>query len=416
MSGGVRQFAPVIGARAVGAGAVFGFNVVVGRAIGAEAAGDVVASVGALTLAATIGVTGLDEVITRIAATADGRQAASSIAAGGLAALTLGAVTALALGTLGIVTGVGPSLTRPVLWSIPLLSLTYFLAGVLRGFGKVSLFQLLRSAVVPGVAVVLLGALLVSGSGISRSTSLVVYAFSAASAVLIGGAAVRAVAPCVTPRPEPLRVLVGRAPDLVGAGYPIMVAGVGLFLLGWLDVFVADWWLPGRDAGVYIFAARTAALFVLVANAIGNAIAPDLARAAFGEDRAVWVHLQRRAARWTAMCTTPLALELLVFSEEVLAVYGNEFREGGLVLRILVLAHWVTAPLQVATTSLVMSDHGAIYRRSTVWTVVILAAVTGGLAPVMTPALLASVVAGGWCAWRVTLWRQSHRISHSWVR
>src|SRR5690606_17386613 len=85
--------------------------------------------------------------------------------------------------------------------------------------------------------------------------------------------------------------------------------------------------IAGAEAlGLYAVASRGAALIAFMLNAVNVTLAPSFARLHTAGDRTRLQHLVTRSARLILVASLPLALLMIVFSEELLdALFGREF-------------------------------------------------------------------------------------------
>lgn len=207
-----------------------------------------------------------------------------------------------------------------------------------------------------------------SGAGSSAQTASYTYAFAGvgsmiASILLIRGTLMQMRATsgetaAVEDGPSPS----GRA--LLTSGMHFSLVSVGFVLGQHIDVLLTGILAGPEDVALVRVAARIAETAGLMRAIIVLQYKPLLAEAHGRNDEA----LQRRyvAAMTRIFVATgiPITIGILVFAEEVMAVFGAEFVSGATALRIYVLGVFVTLVLGPGSTLLSLTDHEHIASRN----------------------------------------------------
>ncbi|MGI0134322.1 MAG: polysaccharide biosynthesis C-terminal domain-containing protein, partial [Candidatus Micrarchaeaceae archaeon] len=149
-----------------------------------------------------------------------------------------------------------------------------------------------------------------------------------------------------------------RIPVHVRSALPFMWLG-GLYLLvSRTDLIMLGTMKGAHDAGIYAVASRAAELVSFFAAAANVVLAPRIARLYHSGEHTLLQRMLRSAAQRFLILTIPLAL-LLIFAASPLLhyLYGAEYTEGAIVLRILAGAQFFVLALGSVNTILNMTGN-----------------------------------------------------------
>lgn len=109
----------------------------------------------------------------------------------------------------------------------------------------------------------------------------------------------------------------------------------------WGGQFLSAIWAPSEDIARYSVALRAAALINFVLIASNFIVAPKIAQLHSAAKKAELQTLITNTVRALYIFVTPPVLIVLFFSEQLMALFGSEFRTGGTLLTILALGQLV---------------------------------------------------------------------------
>lgn len=125
--------------------------------------------------------------------------------------------------------------------------------------------------------------------------------------------------------------------EILGYSWPLLGAGMLLFLLMWTDVLMMGVYSESSEVGVYGACSRIAMLALLAHESLGPVFVARLSDLFVRGDWAGISHLYRMTARWAMWPGLALAWSLAIWGADVLAMFGEEFRAGASVLAVLCL-------------------------------------------------------------------------------
>ena len=127
----------------------------------------------------------------------------------------------------------------------------------------------------------------------------------------------------------------------------VVSAQIGIVLLSALST--------SANAGLFAVANRGAAIILLGITAVSTVIAPSAARLWAQGDVARLQRIVTTSARATAVFAVPVTVALIVFGSYFLALFGSEFQEATLALRILCVGQLATSFTGSVTQLLLMA-------------------------------------------------------------
>jgi len=358
LKGGGSVFSGSLIAKAVG----FALQVVLGRSFGKTLYGVYSYGLSILRIVRELGTLGLQNGVVRFGA--EHHESGDEAKLKG---------TFLAVGGLGLGAGLlltttfyfsAPWLTETVLENttdplifrlfavgLPFYILTYLGSRMARALGKMRVDVLLDSILQPALFLLFTGVLLLFGQGFTAA----LYAFLA-STMLAAGASVYAIYRLFPPLFSSLsptfdlRRLLRFSLPIVGVSLASMgLAQADRIMLGPL---------AGEDAvGLYTAASKMSVQLRFVLFALTAAFSPVISELYHSDRLEALDQLYADTVRWIAVGTLPLAVVLIVFAPDIMALFGSDFREGAILLRLLAVAYIVVAGSGSVGHMLQMSDH-----------------------------------------------------------
>ncbi|UCC84110.1 MAG: flippase [Gemmatimonadota bacterium] len=353
--------------KALAAGLTFGFNVLVGRTLGADGAGLYFLSLTVVTIATVFGRVGLDNAVLRHiatgAATSDWhsvqgvRRKALTLAFG--ASVVAGVATFLLAPWLSESLFSKPELTRPVRWmTLAVVPMVFVIlqAEMLKGLKRIFASQLVHGVLVPGLA--LLGLYLL-GTKYGVRGPIWAYTGAAVVSALVGLFFWWRSTP-------PFRIGGGHFPTrrLLDSSIPLFLVASTDLIMAWVGIFALGVWGTKADVGVFSMASRTALLISLVLIAVNTIAAPKFA-ALYGKSDMEALESTAVRSTWLMLAfASPVLILFLLIPGWVMGLFGPEFVVGAVPLMILALGQFVNVATGSVAYLLMMSGHERLVRNN----------------------------------------------------
>jgi len=245
-----------------------------------------------------------------------------------------------------------PDLAPALRWTslaIPLMASLLLAAEMLKGLRKILYSQLVQGSLVPGftaVGVLILGP--VFGNigavwafiGAAAITAALGFVFWSRSTPMLRGAGVE----------FPLRTLFHSSMSLYW--YSLM-----FMTINWSSFLILGMYGSTEDVGIFGVAWRTSLLISFLMLAIESAVAPKFAILHDQGDVASLRAVYQRITLALIVAVLPILMVVLLFSQEIMAFFGHEFRSGGYILAVITVGRFgalITGPV---STLLVMTGH-----------------------------------------------------------
>ena len=354
------QTVAAFGLKIANAGASFLLSLMVARLFGAAGSGHFGIAVTTVTILSYVVLGGLDYTVVRTAA-GDLREGKPGAARGAIrAAARIVLVTApVAAGVLWLArtpfagSVLGQPAMAPLLavtiWAVVPVALQRIASAALRSSGRAVASQVIDGPLGTGIAVLGLGAMVLT----HRAGSLVVPGY-----FYVGGLAAGAVAGWTLyarqvrtwPAPE-------RTPwaPLLMVGLPVVALNLSNAFTEWYTtVSLAHHW-PAAIVGQYRAAWQFVALAGLVQTAMDVMIGPRIAAAARVGAKHEIAAVARKSILLVLLMGGPLFLALVLFPKVWLGIFGPEFRGGATALQILAVGQLVRLASGPIGTILVMT-------------------------------------------------------------
>ncbi|MEW6247777.1 MAG: flippase [Nitrospirota bacterium] len=126
------------------------------------------------------------------------------------------------------------------------------------------------------------------------------------------------------------------------------------------DVFLLGFWKGATDVGIYSAAFQTAAILALVLSAFETVFAPVIGRALVRANRSGLAHTFQSVSRLTWLVTVPIAVCVMTFSADILALFGPAYVTGAIPLIVLTVGHVIYGAAGTANVVLLMGGHSRL--------------------------------------------------------
>jgi O-antigen/teichoic acid export membrane protein len=261
--------------------------------------------------------------------------------------------------------------------AIPLGTLAIVLISTLQAYQTVRYTILIKYLWEPTAKLVLAGVLLCAGFQLLGVLISIVLAF-AVSAVLSLHAMYRlgfrrSESPLLWNRQEARTLLVYCLPLAISNLFGVVAPRSDFLVLGY--------WATTKEVGIYLAAVQTAAIISLVLGAFITGLAPIVSRAWSQQNWSRMRESYQAVSRLSITVALPIFCCLILFANEILAMFGPEFSAGTTALMLLAFAQIFSNATGSANTVLLMSGHSRLVMTNTIVMGVVLLAVTATIIP-----------------------------------
>jgi len=320
-------------------------TIVTSRMLGAEQAGLVFLALSVITVSAAFSRLGLDMAVVRFigmhAASGEWAQVQGtfrlSLKWAGFTSLAVALLLCLAAGPLAHHVFHKPALA-PVLtimaWQVPLLALYWLCAQGFIGLRQPELATFLQNICLPlGFIALLLAALHLDLPLPPALLAACAYVLGASATLLMGLWLWRKRLPAATPHID--------ATQLWNSAAPLWVVVVMNQMLTWSGQITSGIWLDATQVAHFAAAQRTALLISLALIVTNMLVAPRFAALHKQDKLDDLRQLARKTTQMMALIATFVVIAMVVFANEVMQLFGEEFGNAGVLLKILALGQWV---------------------------------------------------------------------------
>lgn len=240
--------------------------------------------------------------------------------------------------------------------ALPPFSVALVLSGLLKGMRKPELAGLLERSGLPVVTLIFAMSLSVFRQ-IDAAIVMLAYAIGALGLVVLGvSVAWRNTSTSDVVRYE-------RWPIIKAAALPLVVSGLAGFFINWWSGIAIAWFASPEDVGILGAAQRVANTFMLVLVAFNSVFAPRFPGLYQRGDLVALERLARRSTRMMLAVTALPFIVCIIFSSEVMSVFGAEFTQGGLCMAILCVGQLINIATGSVGFLLNMTGHEAVTRQ-----------------------------------------------------
>lgn len=127
-----------------------------------------------------------------------------------------------------------------------------------------------------------------------------------------------------------------------------------------VDIVLVALLLGPSEAAIYAAATRFLVFGQLAANAIGTAVQPRISTLAARGQMGLIQDLYRTSTAWVMFATWPFYLSFIVYSNELMLVFGPDYASGALVLQILSAAMLVATGCGAVDAVLLMAGRSTL--------------------------------------------------------
>jgi O-antigen/teichoic acid export membrane protein len=124
---------------------------------------------------------------------------------------------------------------------------------------------------------------------------------------------------------------------------PLVLVNILAFALNWTDTLMLGYFRTPAEVGIYSIAWRLSMVISVPLVAFNNIFSPLAAEYIGKNDNHSLQTLLQTVDRWVLAASLPLAVILALFPNDILSIFGKEFKNGALILQILVLGQLINA-------------------------------------------------------------------------
>ena len=190
-----------------------------------------------------------------------------------------------------------------------------------------------------------------------------------------------------------------QAGALVTYSMPLAVSNLVGVVAPRADILLLGYWYTTAEVGIYLASFQTAAVMALVLGAFNTAFAPLISRACMQDDQERIRSSYQTISRFSLIVALPIFCCLVVFGEDILAIFGRDFTAGWLALVILASGQLFNAATGAANTILLMSGYSRVVMTNTI--IMGLALLMGAIVLIPYMGLLGAAIAAS-CTFVVT--------------
>ena len=158
--------------------------------------------------------------------------------------------------------------------------------------------------------------------------------------------------------PAPLSVKTPAEPltkRIIRYSLPLAFSNIfGMFLL-WTDTLLLGYFRTTTEVGYYVAALKVVVVTSTIITAFGTVFSPVIADLYNRHEEAHLNELFKTVSRWMYVCSYPIFLLFLLFSEQIMRVFGSEYTVSNRVLVILAVGQLINATVGSAGFVVMMS-------------------------------------------------------------
>lgn len=360
-----------LGARVLGVLLAFVFNVMLARLLGAEGSGLFFLALSIVLAAEVIGRFGLEYSLVRFVSAAHAQQDWGGVAGVWNHALRIGAtvsiVMALLVAALAIPLAVhvfGKPELSPLLltlsFAIVPLALAKLYAAALRGMKRILIYQLLQNALPLALVIALLIPLDMQFGKLHGAA--LAYVTGWMLALAVGWwcwNVVLETIPSAAPAFAPARLL--------ESCVPMLAVTLSALLLTQMPVFFIGIWSDAKDVAIFSVAIRIALLGAFLLHSMVSVLSPKFSELIASGKRKELERVARQSIAVAVLIVVPLWVVVLIFPGQILALFGDEFRQGGTLLVVVFAGQMLFGIFGIGGEMLMMAGEERLVRRINLW-------------------------------------------------
>ncbi len=352
--------------KVLGAGLVFGFNVLLARRLGAEGAGVYYLSLTVITIATVFGRMGLDKSLLRFTATnadtEDWVAVKGVYRKGMMLAMAASFMSTLVMFTvasfLAETVFSKPELAIPLRWmtlSIVPFTLLILHSEMLKGLKRIRDSQLIQGVGVPALS---LGGLYLLGQHWGVNGAVCVYTLATVVTAFVGFWLWRKATPQLWGTSGHFETK-----KLLSSSIPLFWTTLMNLAMNWTPLFMLGIWGTNAEVGIFSVATRTVWFISFFLIAVNSIAAPKFAALYKQGDMEAIGSTARGSSKILTLTAFPIFLLFVLAPKWVMGIFGMNFVEGSAALAILAIGQFVNAATGSVGILLMMSGNEHVARK-----------------------------------------------------
>ena len=241
---------------------------------------------------------------------------------------------------------------RAFAFVLPFFVFMSMTAWATQGFQTVTYAAYIQQLIRPGLFLLFVGICYVLGAGIVGAIA--AYALAMFLAGLAGLYYLRKLFPPLFDRRAGTKF---ETKALFGVSVPMSITQGAQYLNNWSAILILGAFAAGAPVGVFNAAARTATFLTAVRFAFSGIFSPIISGLHARQDTVEMGRLYKDVSRWIFTGAFLLFLVIVVFSPQVMAVFGEGFRQGVVALIIVAVAQLYSSSVGPAPRMLAMTGN-----------------------------------------------------------
>jgi O-antigen/teichoic acid export membrane protein len=136
---------------------------------------------------------------------------------------------------------------------------------------------------------------------------------------------------------------------------PLLFIGLLYFLISHIDILMIGYFLESSDVGIYSVAVRIAGMGVFLLSASNTIFGPTISELTEKKQFYTLEKLLKSITKIIFVFSLNFLLFVLIYNQEILTIFGQEYIVGGIVLIILTFGQFINASVGPTGTILIMS-------------------------------------------------------------
>lgn len=149
---------------------------------------------------------------------------------------------------------------------------------------------------------------------------------------------------------------------LFKVSFPMMIGTLSTFLMSSLSLFVIEYFEPTEKVGIYSVAFRLSQMITLILVVVGTVVAPKFSELHWSEKKEELQHVLHISAKLTFWTSFSISVLMILLSNWVLGVFGEEYLEGQWTLIILIGGQLFSAASGLVSLMMNMSGNQSTLR------------------------------------------------------
>ena len=155
--------------------------------------------------------------------------------------------------------------------------------------------------------------------------------------------------------------------ELLSSSLPLFAGVIMNMIIMWSPVLLLGMWESSESVGIFSAASRTAVLTSFILIAVNSIAAPKFAALFQQGDIKTLGLVARESSRIMMLLASSVLFVLVAFPEEVLSIFGDEFKQGALVLMILSIGQFINVATGSVGYLLMMTGNERLMRNNLIF-------------------------------------------------